>query len=523
MKNCSSLLIPFLLTILLFIPNPSVEAQVPNLPAEDDNVYHGTYWGAAGIAEGLLEIANNSILDEELNSEVEQLALDALDKVWDQRYVLENGDQIPSWTKYKDGDIYPGQKYGAAGISINYMNAYQFTGDEKYLDRAKLALEELLLQASYESEYPNWPYAYNDIRNPFGIPISDVSFGSLGILEALLSLYEITGESQYLDKSLDIYNWLELISVPFESKSFSTKLLPWYTLGEDKGPLYTSLLSGNGAAIELFIKLGNLAEREDISDWGVEIANAYVELQHPDGNWTIIFDEQGPNSFARTTLESGSAGILLALIGVSDTMNDSKYDNAIEKGIDYLESAINQTDNLFFVPISKGQSTGKYSLHNGLTGILKATRMSNMDQYDDILENGYSHLINRVLYEGKIEGTQVTGYYPSTYKEPYTDLSLSDGLMGVVLELLDLYNSDHNFLNSSEIKQILTSISNTYIIFSNADGLWPKQVTIKPLYTTDIDSDSVIPSNTKKSQSFLILDFVAFLIIISYRIVHRKR
>ncbi len=523
MKNCSYAFVPILLAILLFVPHPSVESQVPNLPAEDDNVYHGSYWGAAGIAEGLLDIANSRILDEALNTEIEQLAENALDKIWDQRYTLENGDQIPAWSKYKDGSIYPGQKYGATGISINYMNAYQITGEEKYLNRAQLALEELLLQASNETEYPSWPYSYGDIRDPLGIPISDISFGNLGILEALLLMYEITQESHYLDKSIDVYNWLEFISVPFESKSFSTKLLPWYTLGGDKGPLYTSLLNGNGAAIELFLKLGNLAEREDITDWGVDIANAYVELQHPNGNWTIIFDEQGPNSFARTPLESGSAGIILALDSASKLMNHSNYAGTIESGIEWLESTINQTNNEFFVPISKGQSTGKYSLHTGLTGILKAIRTASIDRFNYILEKGYDHLINHILYEGKIDGTQVTGFYPSTYKEPYTDLSLSDGLMGFTLELLDLYNSNLDLLDTSEIKLILTTIINTYIVFTNDDGLWPKQVTIEPLYTTDSYSDSVIPSNTKKSQSFFMLDFVGFLIIFSFRIIQKKR
>ena len=119
MKNRSSLFITLFFTILLLAPNSS-NSQAPNLPDEDDNVYLGSYWGAAGIADGLLEIVNSSVLDAELNNILEQLALNALDKTWEGRYTLENGSQIPAWSKYTDGAIYPGQKYGATGISINW-------------------------------------------------------------------------------------------------------------------------------------------------------------------------------------------------------------------------------------------------------------------------------------------------------------------------------------------------------------------------------------------------------------------
>ncbi|OLS21706.1 MAG: hypothetical protein HeimC2_32640 [Candidatus Heimdallarchaeota archaeon LC_2] len=521
MQNRSSLVITIFLMILLLFPNSNT-AQAPSLPDEDDTVYLGRYWGAAGIADGLLEIVNSSILDIELNEKIEQLALNALDKTWEQRYTLENGSQIPAWSKYATAGIYPGQKYGAAGISINYMHAYLYTNNEKYLTWAQSSLDELLLEASNETEFPSWPYSYSEIRNPLGIPVSDISFGNLGVLDALLLMYEITNDTRYLDKSIEVYNWLDYISVPFESVTFSTKLIPWYTLGDDRGPLYTSLLSGNGAAIELFIKLGQYVDRVDITSWGIEIANAYVESQKLDGHWSIIFNK--PESFGRTTLELGSAGIIYALARVGKMMNHSQYDNTIEKGINWLDSTINQSATEFFIPITEGESSGKYSLYGGLTGILKAIRISNMDQFSSILESGYHHLLNRVLYEGTIDGTPVRGFYPSTLKEPYTDLSLSDGLIGVAIELLDLHKSNPEVLNMDNIKLILTSISNTYLVFQNENGLWSKQILIDPLYATDSNGDIFEPSsNTKDSISYVLLDFVILFILISLRSFTKKK
>ena len=89
-----------------------VYSQAPSIPDEDTNSYLGYYWGAAGIASGLLSLAGTDLVSDNTQNQLESLALEALDVVWENRYQLENGTKIAAWSKFQDGEIYPSLKYG---------------------------------------------------------------------------------------------------------------------------------------------------------------------------------------------------------------------------------------------------------------------------------------------------------------------------------------------------------------------------------------------------------------------------
>ncbi|MFV2014084.1 MAG: hypothetical protein ACC656_01525, partial [Candidatus Heimdallarchaeota archaeon] len=384
---------PLIVVIILLNPISSViiptNSQAPALPDEDSNTYLGYYWGAAGIASGLMKLSVSNILDNSQKLELNRLALAAIDTVWDYRYQLENGTKIAAWSKYEDGDIYPGLKYGVAGISNVFIEAYAYSNDQKYLDWAIESIDELFLEISNNSVFANWPYSYSDYRDTFGIPITDKSFGSLGILESTLKLYKVTGNQNYLGKALETYQWLESISKIYNSNNLSVNLLPWYIIDDNSGPLYSSLYSGNAAAIPLFIELGELSNNQTIIQWGYDIANLYIQIQKDDGSWPVIINK--PESISRTTVELGAAGIIQSL----NILIQKQFPNitdTVENGIKWIVSQINRTNGQFFIPIEPNRQSGRNSVFSGLTGILQSIRLSNQSGFDDILSEGYYYL-----------------------------------------------------------------------------------------------------------------------------------
>ncbi|MHA2274664.1 MAG: lanthionine synthetase LanC family protein [Candidatus Kariarchaeaceae archaeon] len=491
--------ITFCSVIIMILLSSSVplSAQAPALPDEDSSIYYGYYWGAAGIATGLLKLAKSGLFEDSLAVEVESVATNALDIVWLNRYEFENGTKIPAWTKYVDGDIYPGLKYGATGIVKMYLEAYDLTDNTVYLTRAIESIDELFLEETVNSTYPNWPYAYVGVRNTDGIPLTDLSFGSLGVLETTLKLYKITNDVSYINKSVEVFKWLDNVSRVYISNSKPVKLLPWYSYEESYGSLYSSYYSGNAAAIPLFLELGRITNDQTIIDWANNILGVFLETQNSDGSWPIILNKQ--ESLSRTTLELGSAGILYSFAQLNNDEHTGNLTQSMEKGADWLVSLINRTNGQFFIPLDPIMSNGKFGILNGLTGILKSIRLTNLTKFNLVLEEGYNHLINNILYINTVDGVEIAGMFPSSFHETYTDLSYMDGLMGLALELFDLLSSNFNFINEETIQNMLLLILQTYLKFQNSDGVWQKQITLPdvPIITSINDKSSNTDGETK--------------------------
>ncbi|MCE7734851.1 MAG: hypothetical protein GPJ54_08250 [Candidatus Heimdallarchaeota archaeon] len=481
-------IVVFFLSInILFSTIIPVSSQAPAIPDEDTNSYFGYYWGAAGIASGLLQFSTSEFIEDIVNDQLKLVALEAIDSVWENRYQLENGTKIAAWSKFQDGNIYPSLKYGAAGIASVFIDAFRYTNNQKYLDWASESIDELYLEISNNSINANWPYDYSDHRNTFGIPITDMSFGSLGILQSTLELYDMTGDSRHLEQAFDAYTWLESVAETYTINGLTTKLLPWYIQENYTGPLYSSFYSGNAAAIPIFIELGQIINNQTITEWAHDIANVYIQIQKEDGSWPIIINK--PNSLSRTTIELGSAGIIQSL----STLSQAQFPNIVdtlENGVSWLVSQINRTEGRFFIPPDPNYASGKYSMFNGLTGILKSIRRTNQSQFDDTLIEGYNYLLQNIIYNKTLNNKVVAGFYPSSSLEPYTDLSLMDGLIGVGLELLDVIKSGRGLIDIEITEMTILHIINTYLKFQNQEGIWPKQITILSPVIENINDDN---------------------------------
>ena len=105
----------FFIILFLFTNNISAQSPVPIIPSEDDRIYPGLYWGAAGITKGLLELRsmphiNDSLENEFIPFKLDEIITKSLNGIWESRMQNFNNQTISSWQKVSGADIYPSKK-----------------------------------------------------------------------------------------------------------------------------------------------------------------------------------------------------------------------------------------------------------------------------------------------------------------------------------------------------------------------------------------------------------------------------
>ncbi len=463
----------FIIFMLQFTPIPG---QAPSLPNEDQKEYYGLYWGAAGISLSLLEISQSGLLNADQKEKSINAAETGLNSIWENRY-QENDTKFATWRKFSEGGIYPGQKYGAAGIIKVFKSAYEITGKDKYLEYAIEAIDELFRGAANSTTYPSWPYSYYKFRNPSGIAITDIKYGSLGIIDALLDVYQITGNDELLIKAQRTANWLYLISGNTTINGKSNKIIPWYDPLDAAGVYLTPYGQGNAGAIPILIRLASLSQISFWMDWAEFILEWLISIQQENGKW--VYNVALPDMLGRTTRDLGVAGIVEALIFAKNNgFNKSHVDDSIRSGFEWLSLQLQQDTTHFQYPQIEGDRVGKLDMSDGLTGIIHSFRLSGIDQFRDQTISGYNWLLDYGTYNYSLEGVQLIGLLGDTMTGHYMDLSYSNGLAGVLLELLEVYESNFLVKRNEELLKTISAGIDTILFYQLDNGLWPRQVSI---------------------------------------------
>ncbi|MCH8908117.1 MAG: hypothetical protein IH840_13595 [Candidatus Heimdallarchaeota archaeon] len=428
--------------LLLTVP---VNAQRPTFGQNDTRSYVGLYWGSAGIVETLISILEfddeNLVLKEMERNEVISAVWRAIDGIWESRIILDNGTKIAAWSKYTQSDIYPGQKYGAAGIIKVLVKAYQYFNDESYLSYASEAADELILERSGLYANANWGYSYSDRDRSSGLSLTDLTFGSLGIIEALLTIFEVTDDNKYLEFSIDAATWIQKITVEqiVDDKVFN--VIPFYDALNGL-EIYTGLAEGNSGAFKVLSQLAEHAENDAWRTWAMEIANWTKAIQRTDGSWS--FNPLRSEFKGRTSRYFGVAGILEGLLDIQD----ESFEDVIRAGYAWLLNQKIQNETHIIFPQIEGQQNGRFDLDFGMAGILKSFRIANNMDYVSVILDGWSWMLDNALYEYTSGSDQLLGLIFTASDGTFTDLSRSEGLSGVISELLNVYENE-NFNHST--------------------------------------------------------------------------
>lgn len=462
-------LLSILIILTFIIPLHPVSGQAPPLPAEDDSIYPGYFWGAAGVVDGLLGMIDLDVFTDEEISKAISIIERAIDGIWNQRYQTESGDQLPTWQKVETGDIYPGKKYGAAGIIDTLVHAYSVLGNSTYLTMANASSYELMAESSHFT-LPHWPYAYIFTRGASGISITDWNFGSIGIIDSVLDVYELTNDSTLLNFATEAASWVYNSSNPMTVGTENGRIIPWYASDEVLNNMYTTYGRGNAGAIPVLHRLSSLSNNATWSIWANFITSWLINNQHDDGKWTQIPSEAS----APVALDQngGVSGTILGLLQTLNYTSSPVIQSSIDNGIAWLKNTFISNDTVQIYPTFSETKKADHSLYSGMVGVLQTLRLSGLTDQD--LVSGYEWIIDDALYLYSDNTKELLALYPTTDQEDYTDLSYTNGLTGVMHELAMASVSGLIDVDQDMFSKFLRTIDH----YQLESGLWHRQIDI---------------------------------------------
>jgi lantibiotic modifying enzyme len=472
-----------IITIALVIPNPTT-SQIPTLPYYDDDVYIGYEYGTAGIINAMLASIMENSIPNNLASRVLNASIRALNQIWDDRIEFE-GSQYPVWAKTPEwSTIFPGQKYGTPGILLPFIKLYQITNDIKWLNRAEEGYWFLASQAINDSTSPHWPYAYSMPKEELGTAITDIKYGSAGILDINLKLFEITNDTRYLDHAELIISWLESVSIEKVANSKMYQVIPWYYqdfLDVDQNqnnPYYTSYGFGLAGIAPLLYKYALLRNSPETKTWALSLGQFLKNIQGQDGSW--FFNSDSDNRY--TGFDEGVAGILFGLNKLNNLSETSEFDNSITKGIRWLFSSYiaNYSHTGFFE--DNTNRLIKTNLYRGTLGVLKAlTELTEFlsDEQIDQLVKSYQWLITAASILVHTGEDEMLFLLQEKDNFDFIDFSYAEGVAGLLLEVVNLESNPSltSKLNFN-ISRVINALISGLLYFQNDDGHWQRQFLI---------------------------------------------
>ncbi len=491
----------YTLTILLLIVTTPTIAQIPDQPSVDFEIYYGYEWGAAGIASALISSTTIIPPPVNLNASIQK----AIDYIIQNRFRFQGNDYF-AWEKGPklQTGIYPGIKYGAAGIILTLTDAYQYSKNDSYLDLAKTTMQELMNQAVDNLTLPHWGYSYGTPSSGDGIALTGINFGATGVIKAALALYKTTKDTSYLQIAQKIFNWIHSVS---QTKGNDIISVPWYTHvpGFLSVEIYEYARGMAGIAPTL-MELGILAQNTTIQEFARKLGNYLVQTQLDDGSWTI----QNDTDISTPFLGTGTAGIILGLHETQKLAQQNWYDQAIQAGIKNLIAQLKQGI------ISIDDKMAHNSLYEGTLGVFHALFLLEehlSDEQDQTVNEQFQAFLNSQIVIATDAQQQLLFLKLDPETASRFDLSLGNGLAGLVSSLSQIKKNPEITINEKTYPVLQTAVQ-TLISLQNPNGSWNRQV------TTSLPIISNTPAKTSPLP-FLVMT-IAILILSRKKISNTK-
>lgn len=517
--------IPYLLFIeLTIIISPIlVNSQIPAQPDFDDNYYYGFEYGAAGIANSLMSIKNGDNLNFDLNN----LLNTTMNKIWENRLDGVTG-KVASWSKYPGLiNIYPGIKYGSAGILETFLKYYAITNDTIWLDRSIEIYDKLAYDAIDNTTIPHWSYQYQYAGDD-GIALSDLKFGSTGILKQAITLFQYTGDIYYIEHGMKIVDWLKTISIDQIVGGKTVKIVPWYYISDTNRPVNLGYNWGLSGVVNVLYKFGVISNSNEIKNWALDIADYIASEQQINGAW---YQNIGQD-YIINDFDEGMAGILFGLEELQRQSKTDIYVSYIKSGIKYLFSNLVMNSSIIGFYRDDTESEISFGFINGLLGILHS--LISLHEYLDenqlqIIINAIEWLITVNCFKIKeSDDNLIIMISKPNESSEIIDFSLADGLAGLLFVVLELKHSPlYMSIKNVNLDFIVEGLASSFDKFQADNGFWRKQNSI-PLQLERVTFDPISYSYPEKNTDDVLLYgigilFILFIIMIQYRRrIHKK-
>jgi len=505
-----------IIIFLMIILTPhSSNAQMPELPDYDPEVYYGYELGASGIASALLKVAEKNIFSDDANEIIINAVNRALEAVWSNRAEF-NGTEYAAWSKGPTAPsdyVYPGVKYGAAGIGPVFIDMHQYTGEEIWVERAIDSFDALIDQGVDDIK---WPYAYGLPSEEGGLALTGYKYGSAGIAKFAMDLYDTTLNHSYLEFTGEILDYLETIEREVTIDFEDYNLIPWYSMeGSEFDPIFTGYHTGITGIAEIMLEYSEIIDDTKWREYAHQMINFLMEIQNSDGSWYYEYDKE---ISILSNFDEGVAGIILGMHRMNGILEDKKIDASIESGIDWLfdNYVSNTTHNGFYSGDGEGNIFNSwYTGSLGIIDVLIQLESLLTSSQLEILQSGFNWLLGDACFMMENDdGHELMYLRQEVGNDQFVDLSLSTGSSGLIDILSGYVDRDLPVNLKYNITNNLLDLVSGVMYFQKGQGLWDRQVAI-PDYDlisipTVVTSFTALEGNTVEScyPIFFILPFL---------------
>lgn len=215
---------------------------------------------------------------------------------------------------------------GASGVGYFYLQLYEVTGKEEYLDEAKAAAKYII--NSYKKEEVVNPGIHNGLSGQ-------------GIFA--LYLYDQTGDKLYVDFAKQVAEDSYTQSIKNES---GIHWNGWYDF------------MGDGGVIAYWIYLSEKLDDNHFLEYAKEALDSILALKKIANDDSIYFELFDPSEYFDSVPKGGvvpnfahgTAGIVYLLSKYYEATKDENYLTYAKQGFRFLKSIANNTENASIVP-----------------------------------------------------------------------------------------------------------------------------------------------------------------------------
>ena len=418
-----------------------------------DLVYNGYTVGVAGIGDFLINAYKAG------NDNALQLIQDAVNH-FAETGVTDNQNRT-YWERFStlDSDPWTGNRYGSAGI-LNFLgHAYQLgipNATESLLDNGVKWL------MSTQDPYGYWPIQEDSYVT------TGIDYGAAGMASALLNLYKITSNPDYLNYSITIADYLAGLAT-FDDPYVQ---IPWTPAVDDPdflGQRFSGIAVGEAGIMDFYYQLYNTTHETKYLDISIGLAEDLINIDlggyWPEG--TVDYLDPCPNYN-----DKGDATALIGFrVGATGTSYEllQLYQN--HGNSDYLNSALQTAE--FVAPflladgsVSAGLYLDEYQftgLSLGAAGVanyfVELYKYNSNAMYYAYAERILSHLYQLMVQYGLVPFDELD------LKEGFS-FSYDEGLAGIGNSLLNFMSVEapaipYSFPNSTHTSSTSTSPQNS--------------------------------------------------------------
>lgn len=319
----------------------------------DDRWYRGYTAGMAGIGDFLLDALDNGInqsnklLDEIIYHYMNDYYESNVEGIYWGRFAQENTN---GWL---------GIRYGTSGILKFLIHAYKsYYHHDSLLELIELSYTWLLDQKDDEG----WP------MSPGGYITTGWEYGGVGIADAILDLYEATGNQTYLTLALEITDSI----LGFGTWNGSMYIIPWTPYGnntEYEDFIASGIGVGEAGIIKFLLRINNIADSDEYSKKIIGLGNHLLNIDFggyfPQGSVSYITRLYSDNT-GLTGYYVGSSGIADIFLKLYDESNNHEFLKSAARVEKFIENFIENNSVSLGIDLDVSQFTG---LTKGSSGV----------------------------------------------------------------------------------------------------------------------------------------------------------